>query len=176
MPRRRTQQINDTQLTKFVGNFIENGGNATQAALATRPSGYNTARSLGYRLMKRDDVKALIAQTLDEMKIDYKYVLGSHKQFVDKGIKQLNGEKKDNEPFVSPSDAYKHLQGIYTVMSVLGEKDGNEVSQGSKHLHLHLDSSNVSEIIKQRNASKTFFDDILGTKAVDSKDFQDLPE
>lgn len=148
---------------KFAKEFVRNGGVGVQALLSAKPMSYDSARTTSARLLKREDVQQEIMKALEATDLDYEYVLGIRKQFVDKGTSQLNGNKADNEPFVSPADVSKHLQGIENVLLRVGELAPNN-SPGSKHLHLHLETEDVGEIIKQRNTSASFFNDILGTK------------
>jgi hypothetical protein len=161
---KHTSQV---QVAKFARAFVKNGGNATQAALETKPVKYNSARQLGHHLLKREDVKQAIIQALADTGIDYKYVLSAHKQFIDKGLKQLNGKRTETEPFISPSDTNKHLQGVFNVMRVL-EGDGKTPdSNASQHVHLHLENATVKEVIHKRNELSGWFNGILDGEKID---------
>jgi hypothetical protein len=144
---------------KFVKAFIEHGGNATRAAQEVRPVKYESARTLGMRLMRREDIKREIAEALEEHGISMGYVLNVRRKFVDVGVRQLEGKKGANEPWVSPKDVNSHLQGIEGIMKRLEEDGGKNPSHVG--LHLHLDSKSVPEVIAKRNELSSWFNEIL---------------
>jgi len=164
----------ETKKKKFVKAFLENGGNATQAALAMQPLTYDSARQAGSAMLKRPDVVEAIRSALEDLKIDYHYVLSARRSFVDRGLAQLHGYKTDTEPFVSPSDTHKHLQGIETILErIEGRKET------SSNLHLHLDLSNLSHkelLQKHTEASRWFSSIIEGEEVIEHPVDPDIPE
>lgn len=144
---------------KFAKAYVKHGGNATKAASEVKALKYDSARQTGMRLLKREDVQREIAQALIDEGLSIGYVLNARKQFVDKGMNQLNGEKRPNEPFVSPKDVHSHLQGIEAIMLRLGEESGK--SNPTVGLHLHLESKSVPDVLKKRQELSTWFNGIL---------------
>lgn len=149
---------NKTIVKKFAREYVKNGGNATQAALAAKPVTYDSARQTGMRLLKREDVQLEIQRALDAHGIDYDYLIDARKQFVETGLKQLSGQKKDNEPFISPADVDRHLRGIEGIYDKIGAGGESGTNSTSNHLHLHLKSP--KELLTKRHELGNWFDDI----------------
>lgn len=166
MPRKnkKTKRIEDKVIaSKFAKAYVKNGGNATQAVLETKPISYDSARATGTRLLKREDVQREIQQALEDVEIDYKYILNTRKEVVSKGLDQLRGKRKEGESFVSPSDISKHLQGIEGVMDKLGNQgvSNRSSSSSAQHLHLHLEEKTPKEILTKRHELGNWFNGIL---------------
>lgn len=152
---------------KFVKAYLEHGGNATQAALQMKPYTYHSARQKGTQMLRRPEVLEAIREALEDLHIDYRYVLKSRKGFVDTAVRQLQGMKNDKEPFVSPSDAHKHLQGIETILERTECRDFT-----SSNLHVHIDLSNLShkELLQKHQEASQWFSSIIDGEEV--KDLQ----
>lgn len=142
---------------KFVKSYLENGGNATQAILATKPMKYDSAKALGFRWVKRPEVQRMIAEALEKEEIDYQYMLSARKRVVEAGLNQLDGIKRDNEPFVSPSDINQHLRGIHEIIRDLGTEGE---SGTNNHLHLHLENNTPKELLTRRHEIGNWFNGI----------------
>jgi hypothetical protein len=162
MPSAKRKMKQKVIITKFADSFVKNGGNATQAIMEARPDlTYNSARTTGARILKYDDVQLAIQQALEKNNIDYDYILNARKQFVDVGLKQLNGQKEEKEPFVSPNDVSRHLQGIENIVERIGERGGRDGNGASQHLHLHLENKTPKEILTKRHELNSWFDNVL---------------
>lgn len=164
----------NVQIKKFVKNYVENGGNGTQAMLATRPMNAVSAARAASRWLQRGEVRQAIAEALEKQNIDPDWIMSKRKQIINKGLEQLEsgyvpyikdeaGNTVAQTVQVTPGDVHKHLDGIESLMMAVGGIDKSDNSS-NKHLHLHLNAENVGEIIAQRNQSKSFFDEILGEK------------
>jgi phage terminase small subunit len=178
MPTTKHQQTDKVIVKKFASEFVKSGGNATQAALATKPNKYATARMMGYKLMKRDDVKEAINEAMASQEITIEWLLTQRKQLIEKGMDQVNngfipykldkdGKKITNNVEISPSDIDKNLQGIERMISILGGSNSNDVPNASSHIHLHLEQATVSEVIAKRNELSGWFGEILEGEKID---------
>lgn len=150
---------NKTIVKKFAKAYIENGGNATQAALAAKPLGYMSAAQTGMRLLKREDVQLEIQKALNKYEIDYGYLLSTRREVIETGLRQLRGKKKDNEPFVSPSDVDRHLRGIEGIYDKIGT-GGESNTSNHLHQHLHLEANSPKELLTKRHELGSWFNDI----------------
>jgi phage terminase small subunit len=144
---------------KFARAYVKHGGNAAQAAREIRPYTDDSARTVGMRMLKRPDVIEEIYKVVEELNIDFKYVMGARKEFVDTGLKQLNGQKKDKEPFVSPKDVHAHLQGLETMLLRLGEKGLGHQQNAS--VHLHFEGKSFKEVVDKHKELNGWFSGIL---------------
>lgn len=142
---------------RFVNAYLKNGGNATQAILAAKPMKYDSAKALGFRWVKRPEVQRMIAEALEKEEIDYQYMLSARKRVVEAGLNQLDGIKRDNEPFVSPSDINQHLRGIHEIIRDLGTEGE---SSPNNHLHLHLENNTPKELLTRRHELGSWFNDL----------------
>lgn len=146
---------------KFAHAFIKHAGNATKAAQDMKELTYDSARTVGMRTLRRADVQEEIRRALEKTDINLEYVLDARKQFVDAGLRQLKGEKGEKESKVSSKDVHNHLQGIEQTISRLDKKDSAKPGGGNSHVHLHLESQSIPEIIQKRNELGSWFTGIL---------------
>jgi hypothetical protein len=152
---------------KFAKAYIKNGGVAAHAALEIKPYAATSARTVGIRMLKREDVQKAIAEAMEQEGISFGYLLNARKQFVDAGLKQLNGQKRENEPLVSPKDVHSHLLGLEAISKRLEEAGGENNS--SRSVHLHLDSKSVPEVLAKRNEVSSWFTSILDGEVIDTE-------
>ncbi len=143
-------------IKKFASAFVANGGNGTEAMLATKPMKRDSAKVRASVLLKSPDVKAEIAEALKKHRITYDYILDTQKRVVETGIQQLGNMK------VSPSDINVHLLGMMRII----EKTESKGNSSSKHLHLHLENVDYTDLIRQREQHSTFFNEILESEVV----------
>lgn len=148
------------EVKKFSNAFIENGGNATQAAHKMRKYTTESARDAGSKMLKRVDVQEEIKRALEITGIDYEYVLGSRKKFIEAGIRQLDGRKGKKESIVTSKDTHSHLLGVESVLSRLGGNDNNN-NKNTQHLHLHLEEKNQKELLTKRQELAGWFSNII---------------
>lgn len=161
-----------TKVKKFAKSYIKHGGNATQAAMEIQPYTYDSARQVGSKMMKRQDVQEAIREALEENEITIGWLMSQRKKLIQKGIEQVdngfdqyqrdekgNPIKKNVE--ISPKDIHSHLQGIEKMIEVLGGNNSSDNSNASKHLHLHLEQKTMREIVDKRNELNSWFSGIL---------------
>lgn len=168
----------EVEVKKFAKAFIENGGNATQAAMEVRGLKYDSARTVGMRLSRREDIKAEIRRALQEQKIDMNWLLAQRKKIITKGQEQLdngyipiktdsNGQPIGENVKITPSDVHQHLQGIEKMIGMLGQDEVNTDSNTS-HYHLHLENKTVKEVLQERKKHSDWFTQIIDGEKIDS--------
>lgn len=151
---------NKVEEKKFVDAYVANGGNATEAIIATgkKIKRASSARR-GSDLLKRKDIQLQIQDALEATGIDYKYVLDARKEVVQQGRNHLKGKRKDRELLVTPKDIHSHLMGIETVLGRIGESGLN--TNKSQHLHLHLEEKSQKELLEKRQELSSWFTDVI---------------
>lgn len=155
------KQVTDVQKTKFVNEYVKNGGNATQAMIKTgRKITYDSAKQLGHALVNRDDVQLEIRKALVDSGVDYNFVVKTRKEFIESGVRQLRGEKYKNEPVITSKDTNSHLLGIENILAKSWDS-GSINKQNNKHLHLHLEEKDQKELLTKRQELNNWFTDII---------------
>ncbi len=167
-------QYLDIEKKKFVAGMIKHGGNQTQAAHEVKKLTTSAARDYGSRMMKREDVRKEIAAALDKLEISHEFILDSRLKFVQAGLRQLNGQKRDNEPFVSPKDTDVHLQGIEKIVDKLERGAGN-VGNSSISVTLSLHTKSVKDVMETRKQVGSWLDGIINGEEVSEEEVH-LPQ
>lgn len=111
----------------FAEEYIKNGGNATQAAVAAKYS-KKTAYSLGQRLLKNVEVSAYIAKKMEEISREQKRDIASLAELQEIRTKILRGEVKDDIGF-SPdfSDRLKAASDLEKALRI--EETNREIKE-----------------------------------------------
>jgi len=153
-------------IKKFARAYVAKNGNAKEAALIANPNYKpDSAKVRGNQLLKRPDVQAEIITALEDTGINYKYVLETRKELVDKGLNQSrNGIKLPKNGFkdveVSPKDINSHLLGIEAIMKRIGEDKVGRLNN-TYHQHLHLENKTPVELLERRKELQSFFDGVV---------------
>ena len=151
---------NKIEERKFARAIVSNGGNATQAVLDTgKKIKRASARTRGKDLLKRESVREEIEKALKDSGVSFKYVLDARKEVVEQGKRHLDGRRRDKELLVTPKDMHSHLQGIESIM--LRTADKGNLSNKSKHLHLHLEEKSQKELLEKRQELSSWFTDVI---------------
>ena len=126
---------------EFAKNFIENGGNATDAA---RKAGYRKPEAEGYRLLKNADVSAYIAEKqakLDKLNGTDTMSLADIQK---RRAMIARGEAKDSFGFAPAfSEQLKAMADLEKAIAVKEEKEAQqkaeEEARTAKEYHIDLD-------------------------------------
>lgn len=125
----------------FAKNFIENGGNATDAA---RKAGYRKPEAEGYRLLKNADVSAYIAEKQDQLdKLNGTDTM-SLADIQKRRAMIARGEVKDSFGFAPAfSEQLKAMSDLEKAIAVKEEKEAQqkaaESARAAGEYHLDLD-------------------------------------
>lgn len=125
----------------FAKNFIENGGNATDAA---RKAGYKKPEAEGYRLLKNADVSAYIAEKQDQLdKLNGTDTM-SLADIQKRRAMIARGEVKDSFGFAPAfSEQLKAMSDLEKAIAVKEEKEAQQKAEdeakAAKEYHIDLD-------------------------------------
>lgn len=125
----------------FAKNFIENGGNATDAA---RKAGYRKPEAEGYRLLKNADVSAYIAEKQDQLdKLNGTDTM-SLADIQKRRAMIARGEVKDSFGFAPAfSEQLKAMSDLEKAIAVKEEKEAQQKAEdeakAAKEYHIDLD-------------------------------------
>lgn len=143
---------------KFIKEFINNGGNLTQATLATYPMKYDSASVRGVQLMKRQDYQEELMKALTSLEVDIQYIISRRKEFIEAGIKQLREGRDLGDVKVSPKDVDSHLSALEKLWDKASKSTQTNTNQ---HIHLHLKNKTTTEVLQTRNELQDWFQNVL---------------
>ena len=126
----------------FADNFIENGGNATDAA---KKAGYSarTAYSTGNRLLKNDDIRAYIAEKQSEIERQKGTDIMSLAEIQKRRSMIARGELTDSFGFAPDfSDQLKSMNDLEKTLKIKQEQEekkaAEEAARNAKEYHMDL--------------------------------------
>lgn len=126
----------------FADNFIENGGNATDAA---KKAGYSarTAYSTGNRLLKNDEIRAYIAEKQSEIERQKGTDIMSLAEIQKRRSMIARGELTDSFGFAPDfSDQLKSMNDLEKTLKIKQEQEekkaAEEAARNAKEYHMDL--------------------------------------
>nr|DAF26914.1 MAG TPA: terminase large subunit [Caudoviricetes sp.] len=126
----------------FADNFIENGGNATDAA---KKAGYSarTAYSTGNRLLKNDEIRAYIAEKQSEIEKQKGTDIMSLAEIQQRRSMIARGELTDSFGFAPDfSDQLKSMNDLEKALKIKQEQEekkaAEEAARNEKEYHMDL--------------------------------------
>ena len=126
----------------FAKNFIENGGNATDAA---KKAGYSarTAYSTGNRLLKNDEIRAYIAEKQSEIERQKGTDIMSLAEIQKRRSMIARGELTDSFGFAPDfSDQLKSMNDLEKTLKIKQEQEekkaAEEAARNAKEYHMDL--------------------------------------
>lgn len=126
----------------FADNFIENGGNATDAA---KKAGYSarTAYSTGNRLLKNDEIRAYIAEKQSEIEKQKGTDIMSLAEIQQRRSMIARGELTDSFGFAPDfSDQLKSMNDLEKALKIKQEQEekkaAEEAARNAKEYHMDL--------------------------------------
>ena len=126
----------------FADNFIENGGNATDAA---KKAGYSarTAYSTGNRLLKNDEIRAYIAEKQSEIERQKGTDIMSLAEIQQRRSMIARGELTDSFGFAPDfSDQLKSMNDLEKTLKIKQEQEekkaAEEAARNAKEYHMDL--------------------------------------
>lgn len=146
------KKINKKQ-RKFVKEYARTG-NLTQSALEAYDTDKKTsAASIGSRLVKKPHIQDAIEEALDKTGMSAEWILEQKKKLIDKGMNDLQDAK------VSPEVVNKSLDSLLKLYSSVDKS--SLVNNKSIHLHQHLHQATRDEVLKKRQESVNWFNEII---------------
>ena len=124
-------------------NYIENGGNATEAA---RDAGYKSPEVQGCRLLKNDNVLAYIAERQGQIEATRLMTLEDIQEF---RARVIRGEEKDAfDMDVSVTDKLKAANDLEKALKIKEEVEEKKrlAEEALKRKTYHMDLYNVPDV------------------------------
>lgn len=139
---------------KFVSGMVRHGNQTRAARDAYETKKDSSAGAIGTQLMRRDDVRKELQRQLTEQGMSIKYLLEGKKRIITRGMEDVG------QMPVKPEILNKTLDSM---IELYMPKDG-AVNKGinTLHQHIHLESKDKSELLKERNKLSQWFNDIGG--------------
>lgn len=131
------------QYKLFADNYIENGGNATEAA---RDAGYKSPEVQGCRLLKNDNVLAYIAERQGQIEATRLMTLEDIQEF---RARVIRGEEKDAfDMDVSVTDKLKAANDLEKALKIKEEVEEKKrlAEEALKRKTYHMDLYNVPDV------------------------------
>ena len=131
------------QYKLFADNYIENGGNATEAA---RDAGYKSPEVQGCRLLKNDNVLAYIAERQGQIEATRLMTLEDIQAF---RARVIRGEEKDAfDMDVSVTDKLKAANDLEKALKIKEEVEEKKrlAEEALKRKTYHMDLYNVPDV------------------------------